>query len=157
MLESPSDIPPDDVEALARQTQPTALVYAAAGLGAGTGLFALMTTFQLWAVVRFRGAYELIPLVVGAVGILSWPLAVKIWRLRPWATVTGTILFAFTALGSSFWVLISFGAGLFSLAAALVPLVSLGAAVTTALSITASRRAAAARHRLAQSGLDISL
>ena len=157
MSENPGELPPFDVEVLIQETRPTLLVHAAASASAATGAFLLITAFQLWDLVVFRGRFKAIPVAFTIVGIVSLPLAVKIWRQRPWAAVAGLALFGPTALGSSLCLFMSFTGGLISAAAALVPPLAIGAAVTTGLAIGSCRRTAAARRRLATAGLDISV
>jgi hypothetical protein len=157
MIENAPQPPPVDVDALLRQTQPGLIVSAAAILAAGTGVFLLITAFQLWDLVVFRGAFKAIPAALGAAGVVSLPLALKIFRLRLWAVVGGLIFFGVAALGTALWFFVSTLSGMFSAAGALAWMLAIGAAVTAGLAISPCQRAVVARRQLAAAGLDITI
>jgi hypothetical protein len=122
----------------------------AGALGAVTGL-------QLLAFVFISPWVALVPyLMLVAGGLLVWS-GLGVYKLRALQGNVGLGLALLATPGSSAWIVLSWQAGMISLAALLWPPAALTAAVFTFKQLAYLRRATAARERLEDAGLSLGL
>lgn len=146
---------PVDVDRELAAAQLGAMAKASAGMVVATGALLVLGALQLWDVVRLRGPYQIVPPTMALLGVVSVVLGMKVYRQRAWAAVAATVLSGLVVLGMGAWFIISTLSGFISVLAMLVPLLAALAAIFSGLAIGPCGRAAAARRRLAASGLDV--
>ena len=137
----------------------TGLVKAAALVQAVSGLFTLLGVVQL-AGATFFGAYA--PLTqgkwaLGALGLLAMVLGARLVKMRMQRTAAAALLAIVLAPLATGWLLLCASAGALSLMQSAAAGASWLALLLVLLSIPDTRRADAARARLAASGMDIGM
>lgn len=138
-------------------TEPNGVVKAAGGLQAAAGVMLAFAGFQLKLVGLTGKPWVMtVPWLMIFAGILTVFFAVKLFKTRSWAAIGGTVLNGIILLGMGGWVLLSLASGFFSLIASLVPMLALAGTVLGAIAIAPCLRAAEARRRLQDAGIDMS-
>ena len=144
---------PDELDRLMAELQLPGLTKAAIGMLAGVGGLLAASALQLWGLTQLEGVVRFMPYLMIALAAVFLTLAVKVYRGRPWAALGGLVLSVLTALSMGLWFLLSAASGFFSLLAVLLPLAAVVAAVFSGVAIGPCVRHAAARRRLAASGI----
>lgn len=144
----------DDIAA----TQAPTLVKAAGATLAATSLITAAAALQLWALygnLRLLGTIALVLLLGSATtGMVS---ALGLLRVKKWAILGAVVAAGVLTLVNLAWCVLSVLGGLFTLLAPMALLASVVAVVLAPMAMSGARRAADARGRLAQSGLDMGL
>ncbi|MCB9555086.1 MAG: hypothetical protein H6707_03205 [Deltaproteobacteria bacterium] len=135
--------------------RPSGLVKAAAVAIGFSGGVLLLGGVQLLIAVRLPSKLIVVPYAMALIGLLCFVVALKIYRLRPWAPIAGMLLSVLICIAMGLWFLFSSARGFISLLALGSPLCSAIAAVLSAFAIGPARQAAATRARLAKDGLDV--
>jgi hypothetical protein len=151
----PDDGIATDVDRELEAIELTTITKAAILLVAATSALLVLAAIQLFGVLRLRGVYRAAPYVMLLLGTGGFVLAVKVYKQRVWATLTATVASAVVAMAMGIWFVIASLGGFISLLGLITPVLAVVAAVFAGLSIGPSKRTAAARRRLAASGLDV--
>jgi hypothetical protein len=122
---------------------------------AAAGFLLIISGGQLLAAVEFLDPLlAAIPYAMIALGVVTFPIAIKLKRMLGWAAVTGVVLGAAITLGMVIWIGFAGARGFVSLMHLIVPVVSGAATVFGIMILGACRRAGDARAKLAESGID---
>ncbi|MCB9555762.1 MAG: hypothetical protein H6707_06625 [Deltaproteobacteria bacterium] len=145
----------EELERLVVLARPHAVTKAAAALQAALGALLLLGALQLADVVRLFGWLRWVPHLMTILGIASLWIALKVYRLRLWATLAALIGSAIIALLMAGWFLLAASSGFLSLIGLLIPVSALAAAIVSSVALGACHRARDARKRLAEGGVPV--
>lgn len=134
-----------------------AVARAAGGLLLFAGVLVAAAGLQLFALVKFFGAFAVAPYAHVALGVVQMLCGLMVFRGRAWAASIAAVLSGALFCLTSAWLVVSFTRGIFSLLALGNPIILLLAAGLTALSIKPCERASEARARLTAQGMGVGL
>ncbi len=134
-------------------TKPTTKVIAAAACVAINGVVVALAALKLWLYVRLQSSGMVLAYVMVATGAVFVGIAVKLYRQRLWASYAGIGLAGLGALAALVWFLLTFGSGIFTLYALMLPPLGVAGVVLGILAHPQVQRATAAREQLAKDGV----
>jgi len=144
-------MPEDELDAL----RPTWKVRTAWMSLAAGGFLLILSGGQLLVTVEFLDVVlAAIPYAMIVLGVLTFPIALKLKRMLGWAAIGGIALGGVITVAMIAWIAFAGARGFVSLMHLIVPVVSGAATVFCILTLGACHRAGEARAKLAESGID---
>jgi hypothetical protein len=138
-----------------------AMTPLSAKAGGGVVLFAgvifTLMALQTFALVRMKGLWIVMPVLILLVGLSLVGAGVGLFRARGWSGLGALIVSGVAALLSLVWLVVTIASGIFGLFALAAPALALGGIVAGAVNMGPVRRVSDARARLSAGGLDFGL
>ncbi len=143
-------------QALAETKRSERVVAAAVG-GAASGALHVLGALQVWWLTGRLGVYNVIPIVMLAMGVALCAIGSRTFRQHVGAVraLIGVSIFGILGMGLAF--MLASYIGLFSFLIMLLPVASIVTLILGAMAYAPCVRTAAARKRAADAGLDIDL